>query len=398
MLGLVLIHVRNRAPLVFARRWSVAAGAALFGFVVAPVPGEAAPANEWPVFRGSASLTGVAEGRLPEKPALLWTFKTGGPVKSSAVIGGGRAFIGSDDMQVYGIDLSSGHEAWRFKADSSVQAPPLLVSNNVYVGSSEGIFYALDANTGALRWKFQTDGKIAGSANAASVAGGTRLLVGSYDFKLYCLAAATGKPAWTYETGNYINGACAVTGAWTVFGGCDAMLHVVSLADGAKVKEIDAGAYIAASVALYGRCAYFGHYENEFLCIDLDAGKVAWRYKDLEFPYMAAAAVTEERVVFGGYDKTLHCLNRADGANVWKFATQGKIESSPVIAGGAVVFGSDDGRLYEVAMKDGRSLWSYDLGQPVGSSPAVADEKIVIGCQDGSVYCFGPKMEASVKP
>src|SRR5579863_3751155 len=100
MLHSVLIHVRNRAPLVFARRWSVAAGTALFGFVVAAFVEQASAAgvSGWPVFRGSAALTGVAEGRLPEKPALLWTFKTGGPVKSSAVMGGGRAFIGSDDM------------------------------------------------------------------------------------------------------------------------------------------------------------------------------------------------------------------------------------------------------------------------------------------------------------
>ena len=38
---------------------------------------------------------------------------------------------------------------------------------------------------------------------------------------------------------------------------------------GKEIKEIDAGAYIAASVALAGNRAYFGHYDNEFLCVDL---------------------------------------------------------------------------------------------------------------------------------
>ncbi len=48
------------------------------------------PAAGWPIFRGNPALTGVAADTLPDKPAMLWSFKTGGPVKSSAVIGGGQ--------------------------------------------------------------------------------------------------------------------------------------------------------------------------------------------------------------------------------------------------------------------------------------------------------------------
>ena len=208
---------------------------------------------------------------------------------------------------------------------------------------------------------------------------------------MYCWTASNGSAAWTYETGNYINGSCAVADGRTVFGGCDALIHVLYLADGRKIKEIDAGAYIAASVALAGDRAYFGHYENEFLCVDIQSGAVAWRYHDLDFPYMAAAAVTADCVIFGGFDKVMHCLQRSNGTNLWKFATRGKIESSPVVAGGHVIFGSDDGSVYMLALENGKELWSYDLGQPVASSPAVAAEKIVMGCDDGSVYCFGQK-------
>ena len=84
-------------------------------------------------------------------------------------------------------------------------------------------------------------------------------------------------------------------------------------------------------------------------------------------------------------------MNPADGKNLWKFPTRGKIESSPVIAEGKVVFGSDDGTVYVVSLEDGKKIWSYEIGQAVTSSPAVADEKIVIGSDDGSVYCFGKK-------
>ena len=55
------------------------------------------PAADWPMYRGSPDLIGVADGKLPDKPALLWSFKTQGPIKSSAAIVGNRVFIGSND-------------------------------------------------------------------------------------------------------------------------------------------------------------------------------------------------------------------------------------------------------------------------------------------------------------
>src|SRR5207249_5194401 len=135
----------------------------------------------------------------------------------------------------------------------------------------------------------------------------------------------------TYQSSNYVNESPAVAGGQTVFGGCDAMLHVISLGNGQQVKEVEAGAYIAGSVALADERAYFGQFENEFLCVDLKEGKKAWSFHDRNFPYFASPAVTTDRVVFGGRDKLLHCVKREDGKPLWSFATRGKVDSSPVI-------------------------------------------------------------------
>jgi outer membrane protein assembly factor BamB len=174
----------------------------------------------------------------------------------------------------------------------------------------------------------------------------------------------------------------------TVFGGCDALLHLLSIADGSKIKEVDAGAYIAASVAIDDNKAYVGHYENAFLCIDLEKSTNLWTYRDRNFPYFSSPARTKDRVVFGGRDKRLHCLNRADGKVAWTFPTRGKVDSSPAIAGDKVVVGSDDGRLYMVNLTNGKELWSYEIGPPVASSPAVVDGKVIVGADDGNVYAF----------
>jgi eukaryotic-like serine/threonine-protein kinase len=341
----------------------------------------------WAMFRGNPALTGLSEATLPNRLKLAWTFKTEGPVKSSAAIADGKAFIGSNDGYLYAFDLKSGSNLWRFKTEGPVESSPLVLENIVYVGSADGAVYAVNMS-GKQVWKYGTDDKILASPNFVKVNNSTRIVIGGYDYKLHCVDAATGKTNWVYETGNYINGSPAVFDGKTVFGGCDALLHVLSLADGQKVKEVEAGAYIAASVAIKDNRAYVGHYENEFLCIDLEKGTNAWTYRDKNFAYFSSPAVTADRVIFGGRDKKVHCVNRADGKPVWTFPTRGKVDSSPAVCGDKVIIGSDDGRLYVLSLKTGKETWSYEIGPPIASSPAVVDGAVVIGADDGGVYAF----------
>jgi eukaryotic-like serine/threonine-protein kinase len=121
----------------------------------------------------------------------------------------------------------------------------------------------------------------------------------------------------------------------------------------------------------------------------LRQGKTVWRFHGRDFPYFSSPAVAGDRVVFGGRDKLVHCVKRADGAELWSFPTRGKVDSSPVVCGDKVVVGSDDGRLYLLSLENGRELWSYEIGQAIESSPAVARGLVVVGCDDGNVYCFG---------
>jgi len=349
-------------------------------------------ASEWPIYRGNNSLTGVSDDVLPEKPVLLWSFKTEGQVKSSAVIGQNKVFIGSDDENIYALDFATGKKSWAVKTGGGVSSPPLLVGNTLVAGSEDGFVYALEAATGKELWKFQTGDKLVGSANYfTNKEGRLSILAGSYDFKLYCLDLLSGKTSWVYESSNFINGTPALFENMTAFGGCDAVLHVVSVVNGTRIQQCNIGAPIAASAALAGGKAYFGHYENEFVCVDLKQGKIDWKFHDRDLPYFSSPAVTTDRVLFGGNDKKLHCVNRADGKSVWEFATKGKVDGSPVVARGKVVVGSGDGRVYMISLKDGTQLWSYEIGRPISGSPAVAGGNIVIGSDDQSVYCFGKK-------
>ncbi|MHC4983095.1 MAG: outer membrane protein assembly factor BamB family protein [Planctomycetota bacterium] len=368
-------------------------------FAGEPTGRPAAKPSEWRIFRGDAALTGTADGELPDKLAPRWQFKTAGAVKSSPVIAEGKVFVGSNDGNIYAIDLRRGTKAWSYKTEDAVEAPPCVVDGRVYVGSTDGNLYCLDTE-GKLLWKYRTGDRIFGSANylrvkAPDVEGGlsTRVIVGSYDNKLYCLRADKPERLWTYETEYWINGTPAVCAGNIVFGGCDEVIHVISAADGKRVRTIEVGSYIAASAALTGDEAYIGHFDGKLMRVDTSSGEIVWSYGDGQSAFFSSPAIGADRIVVGCYDRNVHCVSRKDGKKLWTFATGGQVESSPVICGEKVAVGSYDGRLYVLSLSDGSKLWSYDVGGAIATSPAVAEGMIIVGCTDGYIYAFGPQAD-----
>jgi outer membrane protein assembly factor BamB len=359
-----------------------------------------ARADDWPMSRGGPQMQGHTTMPAPAKPDLVWTFNAGKPIKAAVAIASGRVFFGDDDGIIHALDLATGKQLWTFKTEGSIEAAPLVLKDTVYLGSSDANLYALDTATGKLRWKYETGDKILGGANHAKnpKGEGEWLLVGSYDTNLHCVDAATGKAVWTHSTDNYINGSPALlTNGSIVFGGCDSYIHVLQLADGKETRQIESEAYIASTVAVMDGFGYVGNYGNLVMAFDPATGETKWKYHDRNFPYYSSAALTEDRVVIGGRDKRLHCLDRATGKPVWIFQTRGEVDSSPVICADAIVVGSGDGRLYCVGLADGKERWTYEIGAPVTASPAAADGVIVIGAEDGNVYCIG-KPTSSAPP
>jgi len=349
----------------------------------------------WPIFRGDAALSGVAEDELPEDLTLLWSFQTDSWIIGSPVLGLGRVYSGSSDGKVYALNLSDGKKVWEFDTKDDIEASPLLLGGSVYVGNLSGEFFCLDASTGQVRWEYKCGNSIYGSANWAIDPRNQKswILVGSYDNRLYCFDAETGELNWSYETDNYINGAPSTDGEHVVFGGCDELLHILSVSDGKKIGEVWAGSYIPGSAALAGDKAYLGHYDSKLVCIDRKQKKIDWEYLDEDNPdaFFSSPAVGKDRVLIGSRNDYLYCVSRKTGEKIWAFQTRDDIDSSPVIAGEKVVVGSLDGRLYIVDLNNGKELWSYEIGAPLFSCPAVDGGFIVIGSDDGRIYTFGEK-------
>jgi outer membrane protein assembly factor BamB len=92
----------------------------------------------------------------------------------------------------------------------------------------------------------------------------------------------------------------------------------------------------------------------------------------------------------GTYDSPAPTLK----AVKWRFATKGRIISSPLVVGGTVYVGSGDGNLYAVNASDGSKAWAFETRGPVTSSPAYADGIVYVASLDGSVYAVDARSGA----
>ena len=367
---------------------------ALFTGPQEPTPPEPpAPAAEWRQYRGNSGQQGVAAGNLADELEFRWTYDVGKAIASSPVVAGGIVYFGADDQKIHAVDGRTGEAVWTFETEDMVEAPPTVVGDLVVIGSNDFFVYGLDRLTGELRWKFEGGDKFIGAAVPVEGPGGEqRVVIGCYDTNLYCLDVEDGSEVWAYTTDNYVNGTPAVDEEGRiVFGGCDAVLHVVSARTGEALSRLELGeaCHVAGSTAIESGRAYFGHYGNAFVSVDLDDQKVIWEYTDPNHAFFSSPAILEDRVIFGGRDRELHCVNKETGEELWSFKTRRKVDSSPVACDGKVVFGSGDGWLHMLRVEDGESLWSYEIGRSILGSPAVVGGEVLIGANDGRLYCFG---------
>ena len=193
--------------------------------------------EDWPSFRGNPQLTGVATGKLPDNPKLLWTYQTEEGIESTAAIAGKTVYVGSWDGHLYAVDLLTGELRWKYKASNEIKSSPSVFGEVVYFGDETGDFHAVGAKSGAKLWVFRTDAGIISSANFA----GDRVIFGSYDQYLYCLSAADGSLIWKFQTEGYVHGTPAVSNGVAVITGCDSYLRLVSLESGKEEKSIETG-------------------------------------------------------------------------------------------------------------------------------------------------------------
>ena len=352
---------------------------------------------QWNTYHGTAALTGVASGSLSDRLERFWVVGTGGAVRTTPVVHGGRIFYADAAGTVAAVDLR-GHPLWsrsfegRPRPDGTPQpalfeAPLACFDGLLLAATADGVLYALDGETGEGRWQRDIGGPILGTPNSA---GGAVYVVAQDVGALHCLDAVDGTVRWTAVEVSRCDGSPAVDGGVVVFGSCAASLHVFSAETGELERDIaiDDDSQVAGGVALVDGSVFSGSRSGKVVNINAATGARQWVSEDAEGEVFTTPAVDDDWVVFGAIDGFLYGLDRKTGARRWAFDTRGR-PASPVIVGDKVVAAAS-GSLSLLGLESGRQLWSYQVGDRI-TAPAIAGPLVIVGSDDGSVVAFKAK-------
>ncbi|MDR2466259.1 MAG: PQQ-binding-like beta-propeller repeat protein [Prevotellaceae bacterium] len=350
--------------------------------------------ESWPLFRGEAALSGYSDLKLPDSPALKWTYRSDARTASSPAVYAGTAYWCDKRGKIRGVDRE-GVLVFEFDMETAVEASPLIRDSVLYIGRIDGRMAAVSLAARDTLWTFETMGQISASPNLAGEGEGLALVFGSYDNFLYCVDLRSGKELSRHETGYYINGAPAVRGNEIVFGGCDSWLRVIDLRTGRASDSLRLDAYVPASPAIRDNCCYVADYSGNVYEALLRDGKIAKHGKiatgDAETgAFVSIPAVSDRMLYLLSNDRYLRAIRRADGSLAWKYLTKGNTtESSPLVCRDRVIACTAAGIVTILDADTGEALWEFDAGERITASPAVVGDRFYILGSKGTLFCFG---------
>src|SRR5215472_10631256 len=133
---------------------------------------------------------------------------------------------------------------------------------------------------------------------------------------------------------------------WPQFRGNPQLTGVASSTVPTSLKLLwtyDAGDTVESSPAIAAGTVYVGVQSADLLAIDLQTGKLRWKYRAKDGIAESSPAVHDGVVYIGDLAGQLHAVRAADGKVLWIFKTKAEIRSSPVVTGDRVLIGSYDG-------------------------------------------------------
>jgi len=81
---------------------------------------------------------------INSKGNAIWQFKTNGKIRTEPLIHGDRIYFGSEDNNLYALDLKTGAKHLQFSADGNINCTPIIEGSMIYFGSTDSFMYGLE--------------------------------------------------------------------------------------------------------------------------------------------------------------------------------------------------------------------------------------------------------------
>ena len=152
-----------------------------------------------------------------------------------------------------------------------------------------------------------------------------------------------------------------------------------------RAKTVLTSDFVLQADSLYGVRAY-----------DRSTGNIQWYFSVLG-GIEGGVVVNGERIVFGGSDGFLYCLELKTGLMLWKFYTGVENLGEPFVKDDVIYFLTSKDKLYALNIKTGQTFWAYKQNslntmsiRGVGR-PAVDEQFVYAGFSNGLFKAFNKK-------
>lgn len=373
------------------------------------------------------------------KPALLWKYKTNGPIVGSPVINNETVFVGSLDSSLYALDITTGKLKWKLPTGGAIRSSVAILDQKLFLLSSDGILYLVEKDSGKVGGFFPTMTGYIGDRQhdfadyytSSPVLQDSIIYFGSGDY-IYALSINDGYLRWTYKTGDLVHTTPAISNGKLYAGSFDGHLYAIDIKTGNLVwKFKTTGKFsfpkgeVTGNPVVAGGMVFAGARDYNLYAVDLRGGYTNWMK---QFQNGWSLPVTHnDSVIYVGTsdDRTIFALDIRTGNEVWKTPCGFNMLGGCAIATNIGYFCTLSGKILGIDLKTGNAIWaieldsftenhlkwlkpdeSYrdDIGQlilnpldmlvmygelgGIFGTPALDGDRLVVAGYDGWVYCY----------
>jgi len=353
----------------------------------------------------------------------LWKFETGGQIWSTPAVDDGTIFFGSDDGNLYAVDLATAEPIWKFSTGGIVRSRCAICDGKVIFAGDDGHLYALDAESGGVTWQLDTgSGEIARRLPApdppyeydymasSPVCSEGSVYVGTAGGHLFAVDLATGKEKWRFETNGKIRSTPLAHANRIYFGSWDHHVYALNAATGEEVWKFDTGGVVQASPAYGEGKIFIGSRNPKIFSLDIETGQPVWEYVHEDGSWVESSAVyADGKLYIGSSDAlALQALDATNGTELWRYRTGGWSWGTPLVSGDTVYIGSVSAFPYyfegvnlergfhAVDRDTGTMRWRFETGELAGgyltggvhASAVVTDGTVYVTALDGNLYAL----------
>lgn len=210
----------------------------------------------------------------------LWSYTTGGSVRSVSISGDGEWMAaGSDDNYVYLLWKNSGIPLWSYKTGDWVFSVSISNDGN-YVATGSGAadknIYFFEWSSSTPLWNYTTEGTVLSISLSIN---GSYLAAVSYN-KLYLFKQSGPPPEWTYVASDYLAFASISNdSSYIVSGGWDNQVHLFNRSSDSPLWSYMTGGVVwSGSISADNNFVAAGSGDNNVYLFNRTNPNPLWKY------------------------------------------------------------------------------------------------------------------------